>query len=288
MKTTQPCKLNFAILSLLFMASGAMAQDDAITVKKVGALPADPTAAEWQQAPAKEVAVAPQQVTMPSLEKGSVDKLSVQGLTDGKAIALRISWSDNAADANVDVARFSDALAVQLPLTKDASPMMGHRGGGKVQILYWKGLCQKDMDEHFQDVQDVHPNYWSDLYWFAEGQFPYRVPESFNDPVSQQWFIGLQAGNPVSSQTRTQPAQELVAEGWGTLTAQPESVTTAKGVWADGKWAVVLSRPLKTEDPNDYQFEDKGQMAFAVWQGGDGNVGGRKHWSNNWVAYQVQ
>ncbi len=39
-------------------------------------------------------------------------------------------------------------------------------------------------------------------------------------------------------------------------------------------WTVVLSRPLMTENPNDYQFEDKGQLAFAVWQGGDRNVGG--------------
>jgi len=50
---------------------------------------------------------------------------------------------------------------------------------------------------------------------------------------------------------------------------------------------VVFVRPLKTEDQNDFQFaEAKGQMAFAVWEGSDGNVGGRKHWSN-WTAYQL-
>ena len=50
-----------------------------------------------------------------------------------------------------------------------------------VEILHWKGIWQKDLDEHFQDVQDLHPNYWTDLYWFARGTFPYRVPEAFAD-----------------------------------------------------------------------------------------------------------
>lgn len=289
MTTIQPCKLNLALLSLLLVAGGAVAQEDSITVKKVKALPTDPMAAEWQQAPAKEIAVSPQQVTTPSLAKASVEKLSVQGLSDGKTIAWRIAWADKAPDFNVDVGRFSDAVAIEFPLTQDASPMMGHRGGGKVQIIQWKALWQKDIDQHFQDVQDVHPNYWSDLYWFAEGPAPYRVPDSFKNPVSRQWFIANQAGNPVAVFTRSQPAQELVAEGWGTLTAKPASVTTAKGVWADGHWNVMFARPLTTEDPNDYQFKgDKGQVAFAVWEGGDSNVGGRKQWSNNWVAYQIQ
>jgi len=87
--------------------------------------------------------------------------------------------------------------------------------------------------------------------------------------------------------SRTAPVQEMVAESWGSLTSQPESVTQGKGVWKDGEWHVVFVRPLKTEDQNDFQFaEMKGQMAFAVWEGSDGNVGGRKHWSN-WTAYQL-
>jgi hypothetical protein len=159
---------------------------------------------------------------------------------------------------------------------------------GKVQIIYWKGLWQKDIDEGFQGVRDVHPNAYSNQYWFAEGKPPYTVPEAFKDPKSHQWFIAKQAGNPGAIFTRSQPAQELVAKGWGTITPQPESATTAKGVWKDGKWYVVFSRPLTTDDPNDYQFKAaaKGQIAFAVWQGKDGNRGARKHWSN-WTAYKM-
>ena len=274
------CKVNLALL--LSLAASVVVAQEITVVKVTGDLPTDPLAAAWQEAPMAEVMVSPQQITKPRLEKASVDKLTAQALTDGQSIAWRVSWQDDAPDFNVDVGRFSDAVAIEFPLAKLVAPFMGHRGGdGQVQILYWKGLWQKDVDEGFQDVQDVHPNAWSDLYWFAEGKAPHRVPEDFKDPKSHQWFIAKQAGNPGAVFTREQPAQELVAAGWGTLTPQPESVTNAQGVWKDGRWTVVFSRPLTSDDPNDHQFQsgEKGQVAFAVWQGGDGNRGGRKHWS---------
>lgn len=271
-----------------FMTTTVIAQDKSISIQQVDALPTDPLAEVWQTAPTTEVAVMPQQVTMPALAQASIDNITVQALTDGKSIAWRLSWQDEAAEFQVDVGRFSDAVAIELPLAKGASPMMGHRDGGKVQILYWKSLWQKDIDAGFQDVQDVHPNYWSDLYWFAEGQFPYRVPKAFDNPHAQQWFIAKTANNPVSVFDRQQPVQELSAEGWGTLTHQPNAVTEGKGVWSIGQWYVLFSRPLITDDPNDYQFEgDKGEVAFAVWQGSKNNVGGRKQWSN-WTPYQMQ
>jgi DMSO reductase family type II enzyme heme b subunit len=288
MNQCKPCQASLAFL-LTFSATAAVAD---ITVTKVeGALPTDPMAAEWQQTPAEKVIVMPQTMTKPSLTTPSVNEVMAQALTDGKSIVWRVSWQDAEPDMNVDVGRFPDAVAIEFPLAKNALPMMGgvtRESSGKVQIIYWKGLWQKDIDEGFQGVRDVHPNAFSSKYWFAEGETPHTVPESFKNPLSHQWFIAKQAGNPGAVFTRSQPAQELVAKGWGTITPQPESATTAKGVWKDGKWTVVFSRPLATDDPNDYQFKagEKGQIAFAVWQGKNGNRGALKHWSN-WTAYQM-
>ncbi len=199
-----------------------------------------------------------------------------------------MSWDDHSPDGNVDVSRFSDGVAIGFPIDPNASPMMGN-ADGRVQILYWKALWQKDIDAGFQDVQDLHPNYWSDLYWFAEGEFPFPVPEAFSNPESLQWFIAHQAGNPVAAFSRSQPVEELVAEGWGTLTHQPQSATEGKGAWVRDTWAVVFTRPLSTDDPLDYAIEPgkSGQIVLAVWQGHDGNVGGRKHWSA-WTPFEVQ
>jgi hypothetical protein len=212
----------------------------------------------------------------------------VQGLTDGRQVAFLVSWKDPSADMNVNSGRFSDAAAVQLAVDANAAYTMGVEGM-KVQILYWKALWQKDLDEHFQDVQDLHPNYWSDLYWFAEGEFPYPVPVAFQKPESRLWFVAWQAGNPMADFERAQPVEELVAEGFGTLTHQPESASTARGAWKEGRWSVVFARPLSTNDPLDYQFRpgEPDVVAFAVWDGSSGNVGAR-HQQSLWVVFEVE
>jgi len=246
--------------------------------------PYDPV---WKRAPFTDVPLLPQNVAIPAMNEGTIDAVRVQAMHDGETIAWRLSWKDESPDGNVDVGRFSDAGAVQFPLIKNTQPMMGL--GGQVQALYWKALWQKDIDVGFQDVQDLHPNYWYDLYWFAEGEFPYPVPESFQKPESLQWFIAHQAGNPMAVFSRTTPIEEVSASGWGTLTHQDETVTTGKGAWVDDKWAIVFRRPLKTDDADDYQFDSDmpKQASFAIWDGSKDQVGGRKHWTM-WVDFQME
>lgn len=255
----------------------------------------DPHDGAWSDAPAAEIAVLPQMMTMPVLDTPSVTDVKLQAMTDGRRIAFRLSWTDATVDTNVDAARFCDAAAIQFPMVDGAPFTMGVRGV-KVQIVHWKAVWQKDIDEHFQDVQDVHPNYWADLYWFAKPAQPegagvakYRVPESFDDTASHQWFVALSAGNPMATWSRREPVEELVAEGFGTLTTQAASASTGRGQWKDGRWAIVFARPLKTDDPLDYQFAPgmSPQIGVAIWDGSAGNVGGRKHWSN-WVAFEFQ
>jgi hypothetical protein len=247
----------------------------------------DPFAQEWESVPKLDVAVTPQIITMPVLETASIEQVQVQGMTDGRVILWRLSWADAEPDGNVDSGRFADAVAIQFPLASDASYMMGEVGK-RVQILHWKALWQKDVDEHFQDVQDLHPNYWADLYWFAEGKFPYPIPESFTDQRSHDWFPAYRAGNPMADFLRTQPVEELVAEGFGSLTHQSDALATGAGAWRDGRWSVIFARPLHTEDPLDYQFWPgaRGNFSVAVWEGSAGNVGGRKHWSM-WFEFLV-
>jgi hypothetical protein len=157
-----------------------------------------------------------------------------------------------------------------------------------VQILHWKALWQLDIDEHFQDVQDLHPNYWTDLYWFADGPAPNRVPGDFEDPRSHQFFAAYSAGNPLADFHRKTPVEELAATGFGSLTSHSEAVTGGRGAWRDGHWQVVFVRPMRTDDPLDYQFwpGGAGQVGVAIWNGSDGNVGGRKHWGN-WADFEV-
>jgi hypothetical protein len=251
-------------------------------------LTTDPSAPVWVQAPYTTVPLQRQDQTMPMLDVVSVDAVDVQALTNGRQIAWKISWKDERADYFLDTDVFCDAVAIQFPLVANASYKMGDRDF-PVSTIYWKAIWQKDIDEHFQDVQDLHPNYWTDLYWFAEGEFPFRVPEAFQRAESHDWFVAYRAGNPMAKFDRQQPVQELIAEGFGTLTNQPEVASVARGVWGGGRWSIVFERPVETNDGADYQFVPgkRDVVAFAVWEGSAGNVSGRKQHSQ-WIVFEVQ
>lgn len=256
------------------------AKADKLKIGKIAKIDGeDPYAAWWKDAPFIDVAMLPQQMTMPFLDKGTIANLRVQAVHDGEKLAVRLQWEDSTPDGNVDTSRFCDAVAVELPVKGDAPPTMGGKDQ-PVQILHWKALWQKDIDVGYQDVQDLHPNVWSDLYWFVTPGGSPRIAKDFKDPKSLQWLVALQAGNPMAVLQRTTPVEELAAVGWGTLTHQKVSATTARGLWVNGKWTVAMVRPLKTADPNDAQLQagQPGKLAFAVWDGGKGQVGGRKHW----------
>lgn len=84
-------------------------------------------------------------------------------------------------------------------------------------------------------------------------------------------------------------AQNLAAGGFGSTTLFESKSLTANALHeADdgGHWTVVFSRPLEAE--GEYQANlaslDGVQMAFAVWQGANGERDGLKRTSTGWVT----
>jgi DMSO reductase family type II enzyme heme b subunit len=75
------------------------------------------------------------------------------------------------------------------------------------------------------------------------------------------------------------PFDNLIAGGFGTSTVMKKDTQniSGKGTWKDEKWSVVFKRLLNGTKDN-VQFS-KGKMtpiSIAIWEGGDGDVGGRK------------
>jgi DMSO reductase family type II enzyme heme b subunit len=65
-------------------------------------------------------------------------------------------------------------------------------------------------------------------------------------------------------------AVDMSAKGFGTLKAQAHQDVKGKGVYANGTWKVVFSRPLATEHPDEDAQVKPGEfinIAFAVWDG---------------------
>lgn len=263
----------------------AAAAPEGIVLAQVDELPEvdDPFHAFWDRAEPHTVRLQRQNMAVPMLDEPSIESIDVQAMSDGRYIAWRLTWDIQEPADTLDVGRFSDAVALQFPLADGAPPIMGS-DNAPVHILYWQARWQRDIDEAYQDIHHVRPNFWSDAYWFAEGEFPFPINESFKSEEARQWLVAHVAGNPMANLDRLQPVQELVASGFGTLTAHKSEFAAGRGEWRNGRWAVVVRRPLDADDELGERLRngDADEVALAVWDGAAGNVGGRKHWTM-WV-----
>lgn len=255
----------------------------AITATKVQAVPSDLSNPEaWGVAVPAEVALMAQQVTYPMNTKPTVAKVSVRALADEQWLAVRVEWVDATMDDEVEVDDFTDGVAIQLPLgdAKTANPMMGSPGA-PMYIVNWKAVWQRDVIHGHADVQDYHPNFYTDAYPFATGEYPYPVEESFETSDARRYLVATSAGNPMSKLHKRWPVEELLAEGFGTLASHRLQDARGWGEYQDGRWVVVLLAPRRGDDPSNPALPSglKTAIGFAVWDGAAANVGGRKHWS---------
>jgi len=252
----------------------------------------DPQAKAWETAPVVTVAMLPQVVTTPRHANIAVTELKVRALHDGRRIAFHLEWKDATQSDRIVADRFGDQVAVQLPVKFDKdklpSPMMGN-AGGRVDVWQWRAAFQRDIDAeqhahgshlHAQfQLRELYPNAAIDLY-----------PDEVLRATDARPYTGaLGLDNPISHPLAT-PVLDQAAEGWGTMTVDADGQNAdGKGVWRDGAWRVVIAHPLNSDTENDIQLAPGAESvaAFAVWDGGNREVGSRKSWSN-WVPLKLQ
>jgi DMSO reductase family type II enzyme heme b subunit len=72
------------------------------------------------------------------------------------------------------------------------------------------------------------------------------------------------------------------------MTVKPDQHALGKGAWATGTWRVVITRPMSSDDVNAPRLApgDKTVAAFAVWEGGNREVGARKAWAP-WTPLKI-
>jgi DMSO reductase family type II enzyme heme b subunit len=137
--------------------------------------------------------------------------------------------------------------------------------------MQWRAAFQKDIDDgHAPTIRDLYPNSWTDYY-----------PDEVLGATDARPYAGaLGIENPISRGVAS-PVLDQMAEGWGSMTVKPDQHALGKGVWKDGSWRVVITRPMVSDDVNAPRLlpGDRTVVAFAVWEGGNREVGGRKAWS---------
>jgi DMSO reductase family type II enzyme heme b subunit len=269
--------LTILVLSVVLTgAAGAGAQGPLVAERVQGAGPiTDPRATLWKRARPVRVAMLGQAVVLPRHAEPAVKELAVRAVHNGAWIAFRVEWPDSTVSDRIVLDNFGDQVAVQLPVDAKAappSPMMGNPGG-RVNIMQWRAAFQRDLERGAPTVRDLYPNAWADVY-----------PDEVLSATDARPYSGaLGVENPIS-RGRASPVLDQMAEGWGTMTVKPDQHALGAGAWFDGRWHVVITRPMASDDVNAPLLTPglRTVVAFAVWEGGHREVGARKAWAP-WV-----
>jgi hypothetical protein len=240
----------------------------------------DPESGLWNEAPAVEVALTGQLVILPFKQEPAVEAVRVRSLHDGQQIAFRLEWADPEKDEHsIKTGQFQDACGVLLgPPAAPAGVWIMGTPEMPVTILHWRADWQLDIDAGFQDLEVAFPNVAFDFYPPLVGaEHPLKLPDAYPENA-RMWLPGWHVGNPLSQPVKQTPVQKLIGIGPGTLEAPAAQDAVGKGVWEDGRWKVVLARPLRADDAKETALAPGGEysLVFAVWSGADGDVGGRK------------
>jgi DMSO reductase family type II enzyme heme b subunit len=270
-----------ALAVALAWAGPAAAQAPITVVRVSGAGPiADPAAPAWRLVRPVKVPMLPQTVTRPNHAEPAVRELAVRAVHNAGWIAFLIEWKDATLSDRVVLDNFGDQVAVELPIDIKAdppSPMMGNPGG-RVNIMQWRAAFQHDVDHGPPTVRALYPNAWADVY-----------PDQVLGAADARPYSGaLGVENPIS-RGQASPVLDQMAEGWGTMTVKPDQHAVGKGVWKNGTWRVVITRPMVSDDQNAPRLlpGNRTVAAFAVWDGGNREVGARKAWAS-WVPLVIQ
>ncbi len=82
--------------------------------------------------------------------------------------------------------------------------------------------------------------------------------------------------------------QNLIARGTGTVQATPKSSAQSRARRGDGRWEVVLARPLSVDgDGVKLSPKQSTKVAFAVWEGSSQERGGLKSFSKHWRDLEI-
>ncbi|MBI2504074.1 MAG: c-type cytochrome [Candidatus Latescibacteria bacterium] len=247
-----------------------------IEAPRVAQLPSHPDDGEWRLASPVNLHLMPLW-----WRDDRIEEVTVRALHDGGELAVLLEWHDDTYDHTaIRPQDFRDAAAVQFSLSADP-PFFGMGALGQmVNIWMWKSERQADLVA-FQDLEAVYPNIGIDSY-------PNLLKSPLEQPMRHAltlesdptYVTGWGAGNIVSDPTRRNAAEDLQAQGQGTLKAHPrfDQEVVAEGVYQSNSYHVVFRRALKPKGKEGVVLKSGATVpvAFAVWNGSQGDRDGKK------------
>lgn len=219
----------------------------------------DPNAEVWKRAQFIQAPLTAQAGSY-AAGGGSVPVVWARALHYQNRLYVRLEWEDSTKDdATLKPEQFSDGAAVEFPAksaTSVPSVCMGQADMG-VNIWQWRA----DSESGFTDASDSYVSAFVDTY-----------------PTRDDLFYTARAvGNPYAN-PKQGAVQNLVAVAFGTLSISETQDVQGKGVYKDGRWSVVFSRPFAgaANDLATFTAGTNTDIAIAVWNGSQGDRNGRK------------
>ncbi len=220
----------------------------------------DPNHPAWTKAIAIEVPLTAQAGTYPT-GGGSIATVSAKALHYHEQLYVRVEWDDQTRDESTTrVQDFADAIAVEFPskAANNAVPAlcMGQADAG-VNIWHWRADSQAGL----RDPAEVYTTALIDA-----------IPAN-----EKLFYTAREAGNPFANPDLG-PVQSLVSFTFGTLATASVQDVEGAGTYANGRWTVVFKRgyPAANNDQANFGPGTQTDMAFAVWNGSEGDRNGRK------------
>ncbi len=223
----------------------------------------DPWSAVWEGAPSRQVLLSAQQIT-PPFGGGGVASLTVRALHDNGRVFILLEWYDDDVDDAVNGSGlFADAAALQFPAVAGDEPAytMGS-ADHPVSIWQWKAVWQADIDRGFATGLSRYPDTAVDTY-------PNRDDPRYNP--------ARYVGNQLADSAHVSPVENLIAEGFGTLTFAEVQDVSGVGSWRSGTWRALFIRDFDSAAATaTFSVGEDTLVAFAVWDGGAGDRNGQK------------
>jgi len=247
-----------------------------IVATRVATLPTNADSGTWRNTPAVNLHMMPLW-----WRTDRPEEITVRAVHDGRSLALLLKWEDGSHDETaIRPQDFRDAAAIEFALTADPPFFAMGQAGAPVNIWMWKSERQADLQPVFQDIDKQYPNIGIDSYpnlLMSPMEQPTRNALTMrSDP---RFVTAWGAGNIVADPTRRSAAENLIAQGFGTLRAHPmqDQLVEANGVYATGSYQVQFTRAFASGS-NAIRLApgDRVPVAFAVWNGSAGDRDGKK------------
>ena len=249
----------------------------AIEAARVKSLPDHPDSGVWRLA-------APVNLHLMPLwwRTNRPEEVTVRAVHDGKELAVLMVWQDDSNDHTaIRPQDFRDAAAIELALTPNPPFFAMGAKGQPVNIWMWKSERQADLEPAFQELDKIYPNIGIDSYPnLARSPLEQPLRSALTLGSDKTFVTGWGAGNIVSDPQRKSPAEDLTAQGFGTLTGRPrvDQRVDAKGVYNEGSYRVMFRRTLVPtgKDAAALRPGTSIPIGFAVWNGSAGDRDGKK------------